>query len=366
MADTVGGATLISANSFHDIVVRRHAESGRVELNFVFGSSPHLNLTYPASQKPLDFTASSGVFSVASASHPSGNPTESSQSISVYEVRYWHTLVSTKELQRLLLGSYYHNSQPMGNELAAWFFEGADLDTVTNEYWIAKSNEGDGSLPLTTYTLRPTPHRPAIDRQSVWLVSATYSSAGTTAGTRTFTLLVDGVSTGCTWSITRSTLSAGLGSVATESNYLVRCLNATAVKAGPHTIQITSAGANVVTASHTDITLVQTDSIVSDRYMELSNQQFLNRSIEGFNMTVQHAILESVEIALPLMFFVLMVIWAETKKEWLIYLGATVTGGLVVITFWEEIETFRLIAIVATIIVALRGYLYYQETQINK
>lgn len=239
----------MSVGDFDNLIVRVDTFNNRIEMTKTTFSTVLANVTYASDQDPLSTSGSSYRFA-------SGAGSSANTFITLYEVREWREHVSTTTLRGVAaIGGL------QGSEEGAWFFEGEPIQVTEWEDWITQSTSTTGAIGTTAFTVVTTPHGANVDRQSVWVISATYTApSGPPGGTQTFQFNVDGAAiAGCTWSIARTTLGLGVGVMTTESNFYVRCLNATAVNAGPHTLSITIGGTTIVTASRTDVTLRQTD-----------------------------------------------------------------------------------------------------------
>lgn len=77
-------------------------------------------------------------------------------------------------------------------------------------------------------------------------------------------------------------------------------------------------------------------------------------------------ILQSFNFIAPLLFFVLILIWAETTKEYLIYLLAIVVGGTATVSIWSEIESLRFVVIVIILLLVVRGMHFYFRANSNR
>lgn len=169
-------------------------------------------------------------------------------------------------------------------------------DVRDYQWWVLQDNTAGGAIASTSVTVPGTPYSHARTAlQSVWEVSATYQSVEPSSGTSTvtFQLVVDGSNVnGCSWSITRSSteiVALGIVPVLTSSlssdhHYFVRCLNATAVDPGAHTVAISATGTNPVTTSRTDVMLRQTDSVL-DTTLDAVETNILNALANNFTTT---------------------------------------------------------------------------------
>lgn len=77
-------------------------------------------------------------------------------------------------------------------------------------------------------------------------------------------------------------------------------------------------------------------------------------------------ILQSFNFIAPLLFFVLILIWAETTKEYLIYLLAVVVGATATVSIWSEIESLRFVVIVIILLLVVRGIHFYSRANSNR
>lgn len=147
--------------------------------------------------------------------------------------------------------------------------EASFTDVRTYEWWIHQVTTGTGGWGPTSITVPATPHGHSVSsRTSIWEHSIAYHVSTSVTGTQTFAFLVDGVAiTGCTWSMTRATLGLGVGVIHDDSQFFIRCLNATAVNPGTHTIQVTTAGTAIVSNVRHDLVLKQQD-VVTDATLD--------------------------------------------------------------------------------------------------
>lgn len=72
-------------------------------------------------------------------------------------------------------------------------------------------------------------------------------------------------------------------------------------------------------------------------------------------------LLEVVNLTLPIVFLILILVWAEISKEWLVYVLALVTATVAVINVWTEIESLRILLIAAAVLIFVRGYAVWED-----
>lgn len=71
-------------------------------------------------------------------------------------------------------------------------------------------------------------------------------------------------------------------------------------------------------------------------------------------------LLEVVNLIAPIIFMLLLLIWAEMSKEWLIHILAALAGSIAVAAVWTEIESLRILLVATTLLIVARGYFTYR------
>lgn len=86
-----------------------------------------------------------------------------------------------------------------------------------------------------------------------------------------------------------------------------------------------------------------------------------NFTIQQGNVTVNGGVLETAEVLVPLGIFIILVVWAEIKRDVFIYILAMVAGGILTIGLWSALAEYRIVTVSAIAIVGLRAYLTYRS-----
>lgn len=81
------------------------------------------------------------------------------------------------------------------------------------------------------------------------------------------------------------------------------------------------------------------------------------------NMTLD--LIEFGNLWAPIVAFILLIIWAEIRREWPLYLIAILGGSIAVIAIWNEIESLRVILVTSMAILGLLCFLEIQNSRIR-
>ena len=133
-------------------------------------------------------------------------------------------------------------------------------DVRTWERHIAHESDSNGVVAQFNHVV-VIPHGfSTTARESTWTVDATYTTQDPAIGTATvtFTLEIDGGDL-CSWSVTRTAIVGLVQEVGHTFN--IKCLNATAVNAGTHSLEIKTSGTSPVVSATTSVGLRQLDTI---------------------------------------------------------------------------------------------------------
>lgn len=101
----------------------------------------------------------------------------------------------------------------------------------------------------------------------------------------------------------------------------------------------------------------------------------LGITMEGYsNVTIQtepvpdmvNEMLETVNVILPLVAFILVIIWAEITRELFVYILAIITGAVAIVALWPDVVALRLILVASLPLVAIRGWTAFEEHRMEQ
>lgn len=75
--------------------------------------------------------------------------------------------------------------------------------------------------------------------------------------------------------------------------------------------------------------------------------------------------LEAFAAIAPFLALILIIIWAEITREWLIHVLAIFVAGVAMFAIWSEIESLRIVIAAVALLIALRGYFLFEEDKSN-
>lgn len=221
--------------------------------------------------------------------------------------------------------------------------EGGYQEYLLDDFAQSRANPATGTIFSNSITVTPT-HDYEIE-SSVGLLTFTYSSENVIgtgqSGIYNFAASWDGVAIPmCNWQLHFT------GTVSQQYHFhAIYCsLSNAQMTAGSHTLSVArsiQSGAPTPIAHETiSYKLTRQDLLEPDT---------MNDLIEFFNLVA------------PLLFFVGVLVWAETTKEPLVYALAILCGGVFVVAMWSEIVVLRWLTIGLIVLVGARGFFAYQE-----
>lgn len=197
-----------------------------------------------------------------------------------------------------------------------------------------------GAVPTVTVEVPDLHNNTVLDRESLLLVHVVYSIFRSDTGlNETYRVSWNGtVLEDCSWDV-ESTTGETLEDPGAKSHLgaTIACLIQPSVNPGTHTVKIETDGLGVTEITTTSAILQQRETI---------------EQVDNVN-----EILETLEMFAPIIAMVLIFIWAEITRHWMVYLLAAVAGITATISVWEEIAEIRLLVVTGTIIIILFGIL---------
>lgn len=133
---------------------------------------------------------------------------------------------------------------------------------------------------------------------------------------------------------------------------------------------------NQVFVDNTTFNLTMGDSLMLafeniNTPVAISRQVRVGVSFEGIvNTTVTpdmvNEIIEALNLFLPLIVFVLLILWAEVSRIWLVYILAILAGVITITSLWTEVENLRVITVGALLLVIGLSFYRYKEGKKNE
>lgn len=72
-------------------------------------------------------------------------------------------------------------------------------------------------------------------------------------------------------------------------------------------------------------------------------------------------ILDAFSAIVPFLALILVIVWAEITREWLIYILGVFIAGIAMVAVWSEIESLRLVIAGTAILLVARAYFTFQD-----
>lgn len=215
--------------------------------------------------------------------------------------------------------------------------EGSIIDYRLDSFTQDRDNPATGNLFSRTITTTPMHDYEIASSTGIIVMRYTVKFSSSSTGIYAFQASWDGVNIpDCMWAV--ETTNQVITATNLFPHLVVVCELTAAQLTGSHTFVITRS-----TQSGTPATLdheLISYEITRTDYLEPAT---MNDLTEFFNLIA------------PLLFFVVLTIWAERTKEPLMYVVAILAGIFAITTLWTEVETLRILLLAVVALVAWLG-----------